>query len=446
VIKIILAAIMISIGCIAACNAQVSYSENPFVFRLQQPVPEIYGGIFVHDLNGDGTFDFVVTSENYIGAYSHNGELLWLKEIDIKLWDSTHHPSAIAGDMDGDGQQEVAFLISDQITIVDGATGNAEKTLPAGEAIAMAIANLRGLGDRDVVLQYSQTELKAIKLDDGSQLWETDEYRGIEHSPLRQADLDGDGLDEIAGASIIDHDGKKMNDWDLGGVYKSIDSIAIGDVVPGYPLEVALAEQRGANSHTDVVNPDRIVFRSLNPWNWEDPDKVTIGNFDPSKAGLEIFNRSSGGDGTCPRGNEEPYASEEGPWVLDSAGNLLNKYYINDSKPDWWTGHGIEEISKIDWDGDDVDEIAAKERHKNGAWAIINPMTGQFLEIFREKVVRLYVVDIQGDYREEVVILDEDGSVKVFWNGEDNPYPQKPRYWTQNHYKRQKQNWNYYSP
>jgi hypothetical protein len=237
-----------------------------------------------------------------------------------------------------------------------------------------------------------------------------------------------------------------MNSWDLGGVYESMDSLVIADVVPGLPLEAVLAEQRGDQSHTDVVNPERIVFRALNPWNWEDPDKLAVGDFDPSRPGLEIFNRSSGGDGVCPRGREEPYVEEEGPWVLDATGQLLAKYYINDYKPPWWTGHGIEEICRIDWDGDAADELVAKERHKNGAGAIVDAMTGEFRQIFEAAAVRIYGADVRGDSREEVIIVDESGEVRVFWDARPHPGPMRPRPWSQQHYRRQKQNWNYYSP
>jgi len=417
-------------------------------FQLRQPTPDGGGSIFVHDVNGDGLRDFLVTSSEHIGAYDNAGTNLWIRKGDIKLSDYYHHPSAIAGDMDGDGEQEVAYLTTaNQLVILDGRTGGVEKTLPdLGAVTTVAIADLRGEGDRDAILQYSQTEIRAIRLDNGTTLWETNEYRGVEHSPLRQADLDGDGLDEVAGASIIDHDGRRMNAWDLGDVYRHMDSIVIADIVPGGPLEVALAEQRGARSHTDVVNPERIVFRSLNPWDWEDPDKLAVGDFDRTRTGLEIFNRSSGSDGTAPRGKQEPYRYEEAPWVLDSEGNLIGKYYLNDKKPSWWTGHGLEEICRIDWDGDSVDEIVGKERHKNGAAAIVDPITGEFREILRAKAVRAYAADILGDYREEVIIVDEAGLVRVFWNDEDNANPAKPRYWAQQHYRRQKQNWNYYSP
>ncbi len=444
-------------GCAAFTETDHShisaYSTNPFVFKLEQPVPndgggDGGGGVFAHELNGDGLFDFVITSQNNIAAYDHNGTKLWGISGDIKLWAHYHHPSAIAGDMDGDGRQEVAYLTTaDTIKIVDGKTGAVKKTLTdIGQPTAMAIANLRAKGDRDIILQYSQTFIKAIRADNGADLWQTDQFRGTEHSPLRVADLDGDGMDEVAGTNIIDHDGTKMNSWDLGGVYKSADSIVIADIVPGYPLEVAIAEQRGANSHTDVVNSDRIVFRTLNPWNWEDPDKLAVGDFDSTRKGLEIFNRSSGGDGVCPRGKREPFADEECPWVIDARGEHICKYYINDSKPAWWTGHGLEVICRIDWDGDREDEIVGKERHKYGAGAIVNPMTGEFKKIFVCKAVRIYAADIQADYREEVITINTDGTVKIFFNDTPNDNPPKPRYWKQQHYRRQKQNWNYYSP
>ncbi len=392
--------------------------------------------------------DFVVTSDGHIGAYSNAGKRLWTRKTDIRLFPYTHHPSAIAGDMDGDRKQEVAYLTeSKQVTILDGATGAVKKTLTGlGDPVAMAIANLRGKGDRDIILQYSQTKLRAVKAEDGARLWEVGDYHGIEHSPLRQADLDGDGRDEVAGANIIDHDGTTMNKWDLGGIHESADSIVIGDIVPGYPIEVAIAEQRGGNSHTDVVNHREILFRALNPWNWEDPDKLAVGDFDPKRPGLEIYNRSSGGDGTAKRGREEPYVEEEAPWVLDARGKLVSKYYVNDKKPEWWTGHGLEEICRIDWDGDAGDEIMGKERHKNGAGAIVDPITGDFRLVFRAKAVRAYAADVQGDYREEVILLDEDGHVMIFSNPDRNKNAAKPRYWTVQHYKRQKQNWNYYSP
>ncbi len=445
----LLLCVLESAFALAIAPAQEPLSEGVGLreFPLAQPVPE-KGGLFAHDVDDDGQLDFVVTSPGHVGAYDQSGTPKWVHRGEVAFWPFSAHPCAIAGDLDGDGKQEVAYLTGDQrVVIVDGLTGepDGEVQLPK-PTTAMAIANLRGLGDRDILIQYDQTHIAAVRADTGEVLWETDEYRGIEHSPFRAADLDGDGKDEVAGASIIDDDGRKMNEWDLGDSYLGMDSFVIADVIPGYPLEVVLAEQRGANSHTDVVNADEIVYHSLNPWNWEDPDKVTAGDFDPDRPGLEVFNRSSGGDGTTPRGDEEPFVNEEAPWVLDATGTTIAKYYINDHKPEWWTGHGIEGVSRIDWDGDAADELVAKERHKNGAGAIVAPLTGEFVELFPGKAMLIYAVDLEGDSREEVVTLDESGTIRIYSNTRPNPHPERPRPWDQQHYRRQKQNWNYYSP
>ena len=419
-------------------------------FALAQPFPSdaALGGVFVHDLDRDKRMDFVVSSEGHVGAYRHTGETMWVWNGSIRLFEYSHHPSVIAGNLDGGNDEEVAFLLADHILLVlNASTGETKYRLDGlGEPVAIGVANLRGLGDQDIVLQYDLTHLRAIQGEDGKTIWETDEYKSIEHSPFRQADLDGDGLDEIAGAALVDHDGKLMHEWVLDGRHESMDSIVIADIEPGGPLEVALAEQRGANSQTDVVNSQRILWRALNPWDWEDPDKLVAGEFDPERPGLEVFNRSSGGDGVAPRGEEEPFVEEEAPWVLDARGELITKYYVNDKKPEWWTGHGIEEIFRIDWDGDAKVELAGKERHKVGAGAIVDAISGEFLLVLRAKAVRLYVADIEGDSREEVIVIDESGSIKVFTNADPNPHAPKPSPWARSEYRRQKQNWNYYSP
>lgn len=417
-------------------------------FPLRALPSEVYGGIFSHDLDGDGALDLVVTGPGFIDAYAQDGALLWTHEANIKLWEFSHHPSAIAGDLGGDGAQEIAYLSDGgEIAVLDARTGEAKWSFEApGEPWALVVLNVRGQGDRELLLQYSQERILVVDAVTGDPIWETEAYRGIEHSPARVADLDGDGLDEVAGAVIIDDDGSVMSPWDPGGRYRSMDSMVIADVVPGFPLEVVMAEQIGADSHTVVLNSEGIVFSALNPWDWEDPDKVVAGDFDPDRPGLEIFNRSSGGDGTARRGNEEPYRNELAPWVLSSSGELISRYHLLDMAPEGWTGHGIEEIAAIDWFGDGRDYIAGKERHTLGRSAVIDPITGEFLEVFDTASLRLYVIDLQDDAREEVVSIEEDGSLRIFWNPAPSGDPGARSPWDQQHYRRQKQNWNYYSP
>jgi hypothetical protein len=51
----------------------------------------------------------------------------------------------------------------------------------------------------------------------------------------------------------------------------------------------------------------------------------------------------------------------------------------------------------------------------------------------------------------DVHLLGADGvvvsgsEVHVYWNPKPHPNPHRPRLWTQNHYRRGKMNWNYYS-
>ncbi|MBD3173781.1 MAG: hypothetical protein GF320_01265 [Armatimonadia bacterium] len=417
-------------------------------FRIEESLDQTWGGLFAHDLDGDGELDFVFTGPGFIAAYDKDGNRLWHRDAAIVLFPYTHHPSAIAGDMDGDGQQEVGYLDEDdEVKIVDGATGEPDWSFdPPGQPRALVLMNARGEGDRDILLQMDQTHLMVVDAQSGRPVWGTQEYRGIEHSPAKVADLDGDGRDEVAGAVIIDDDSGVLSPWDPGDRYRSMDSLAIADVIPGLPLEVVMAEQLGADSHTVVLSPDELVWSALNPWDWEDPDKVVVGDFDPGRPGLEIFNRSSGGDGTAKRGNEEPYSNELAPWVLDSSGELISKYHLLDKAPEGWTGHGIEEIFPIDWDGSGRQLIAGTERHTLGRSAIIEPITGEFVEVFDTAATRLYVVDLEGDAREEVVAVDEDGTVHVFGNPDPSAAPGAPSPWTLEHYRRGKQNWNYYSP
>jgi hypothetical protein len=69
------------------------------VITLQQNVPEKdnRGSLFACELDGDGQIDFLVTSPGAIGAYGHNGELLWLKYDDICLSRSANGGSGYPG-------------------------------------------------------------------------------------------------------------------------------------------------------------------------------------------------------------------------------------------------------------------------------------------------------------------------------------------------------------
>lgn len=58
---------------------------------------------------------------------------------------------------------------------------------------------------------------------------------------------------------------------------------------------------------------------------------------------------------------------------------------------------------------------------------------------------RLYVADVAGDWREEIIVLDAN-ELHVYQNTAPNPRPNEKRLWTRRNYRRLKQCHNYYSP
>jgi hypothetical protein len=439
----------------------VQYAQNPLVIRLDSqlvPKSDSGGGMIVHDLDGDGRMDFIVTTYEAVGAYGHDGARLWVATPGVYLadvWTSLaggKRPGVIAADIDGDGRQEVGYLMNARVLrILDGATGVEKTRIQSGGAEAVIIANLRGLGDRDAVFQYDQTSMKAVRLDTGETLWTTNAFHGIEKRPARQADLDGDGRDELCGSNIIGPDGKLAHTWDLvrdipGFNWHDVDSVAIGDIRPGGQLEVAIAEQGGTN--------EAIMFGLGGIYYWTrnqnnrcceithgkecievDPDKVALGNF-AGDDGLEFIANSA-----CGRA----------PWVLDPNGVIIAQWIVDQTKPAGWLVGGIEDIVAIDWFGEQYQSILAKERCVDkgcppyGGAAVIDGMTGQFYKRFVVTGVRVHAADVSGDYREEVLVLDIDGSLKVFWN-EQPAAMKRVGYWTRQLYRRQKQNWGHYTP
>lgn len=448
------------------------YGSNPFIIPIQQPAVTDRGGIIVSDLDGDGLLDYLVstkddplssqTSRATIGAYSHHGTTLWVKDVDLRINEITHGfpglfgPGLAAGDVDEDSETEVLHLdTGNSLVIRNGLTGEVERTLALpipqggiGRWGLIQIVNLRGVGDRDLILQADHDPqtlevtnispwLSAISLDTGELLWSTSEYYGPRHGGFRAADVDNDGLDEVVGGVFIDHDGTRMNSWnyqDIGGD-SHLDALNINDIKPEIPgLETVILEERypRVNNEVAFVNPNQVFTYTSR--NGDEPQNTAVADFDPTRAGLEVWIRS--------RFNED-----QRPWVFDANGNVVAEWIMNEKKPVGWSVRGIETIYSIDWSGGDKHYIAGKERHTEGKIAVIDAMTGDFIRWWEEHAARMFVADVSGDYREEIIVLNNNSSeIRIYWNDTVNPNPIKLRKWRQNQYKRQKQNYNYYSP
>ncbi|MFC2076135.1 hypothetical protein ACFLT7_03535 [candidate division KSB1 bacterium] len=438
------------------------YTDNPFVIELDQPPMGQRGGLIVHDLTGDGLLDYVVSQkeepwEQYdspatIGAYAHDGSVLWIQSVDLKNDGNAENvglpgwsgPGIAAGDVDGDGAPELLHLdTGGRVVIRNGSDGEIKVTfkvaLPKGATRwgQIQIVNLRGEGDRDLILQADPLPfnwLTAVRIDTGQILWTYNKYKGPQHGGFRACDIDGDGRDEVVGGTIIDDNGRRMNRWDYRKISGHFDSVFIYDVRPDVPgLEIVLLEEsHEGDDRVALVSPTRIFF--LSSRDGDEPQNSAVGEFDLQSPGLEIWNRS--------RFNED-----QRPWVIDSRGKVIAEWVMNEVKPADWSVRGVEFIYSIDWDGGERQLAAAKERHVDGKVCVFDPVTGEFVEVWDEAAARVLVADVSGDYREEVMVVNSAASeLHVYHNDSPNSNKPKPRYWNSNHYQRQKQNYNYYSP
>jgi hypothetical protein len=77
--------------------------------------------------------------------------------------------------------------------------------------------------------------------------------------------------------------------------------------------------------------------------------------------------------------------------------------------------------------------------------AIFDAFSGEFLHRFKENADRLYVADVFGDWREELIVLNGN-ELHIYENTAPNSKADRPRLWIKNYYKRSKMTWNYYNP
>jgi hypothetical protein len=430
------------------------YHRNPFVIATDAPEHTgTEGGIIAADLTGDELPDYLLTRPGYVGAFRHDGSPLWSKSIDIRVAGQSeshglpghHGPGLQAGDVDADGKAEVVYLTQDGLLhIADGSTGE-DKTcvrvpVPGGAErweIA-AIANLRGLGDCDVILQATNAEgyrmgrylaAYAAEALGGEPLWSTGDYVGCAHNGLRLADIDGDGRDEVLGATVIGDDGARLLALPVRG---HLDSIFVHDVLPDRSgLEVVALEEGGEEGNrVFLFGAGELIWETH--YQHQEPQNAAVGKFDPDREGLQVWCRSR-------------YNEHQKPFVFDARGELIAHWEMDDVAPKDWTPRGVEVIWTIDWTGAPKQLAAAKERHESGDVCVFDPLSGEFVLTIPEKADRLYVADVSGDWREELIVV-AGSEIHIYHNEAPNKQPDRPRLWSQQHYRRSKMNWNYYSP
>ncbi len=460
---LVLSITVVGVAC-AAPDSQPAPASQPdsvtrTVIALDIPGPDDQdsaGGMLVADVTGDGKPDFLVTVRGHLAVYGNDGRKLWIAKTDIVVGGQSesqglpghHGPGVAAGDVDGDGRVEVVYLTKDgTLHVVDGATGKAKATArpPVPEGAARweqaMIADFRGHGDRDILLQATNATgyrmgkyLAAYAIDDllagKGPLWATDEFRACAHNGARLADLNGDGRDEVLGAGIFSHEGKPMV---MPAAHDGhIDSVFVVDVLPDREgLEVVLLEEgRGDSNCVQLLGADRPIWRVDH--RRHEPQNAAVGRFRKGSDAMYVWCRSR-------------YNKHQKPFVFDAAGELVSEYAMDDVAPAGWTDSGVEVIHTIDWTGERHQLACAKERHTSGDVALFEPIFGRFVLRIPEKADRLYVADVFGDWREEILVL-AGSELHIYQNNAPNPRPREKRLWDDRNYRRLKQCHNYYSP
>ncbi|MFO7908089.1 MAG: FG-GAP-like repeat-containing protein [Planctomycetota bacterium] len=428
------------------------------VIRLGLPGPsseeDSTGGIIAADVNDDNKPDFLVTCTGHLAVYDNSGSKLWVEDTDLVVGGQSesqglpghHGPGVAAGDVDDDGRTEVVFLTQDRILhFVDGATGKAKATcrppVPEGARrweVAM-VADFRGNGgDGDLVLQATNQSgyrtgryLAAYTyqgLVNGKQpLWTTDEFVSCAHNAARLADLDKDGRDEVLGATVLSSSGQLL--VRAQPFQGHMDSVFAADVCPDSPgWEVVLLEE-GSNC-VQVLGLQGPMWRE--DFKRQEPQNAAVGRFKQGSREAFIWCRSR-------------YNEHQKPFVFDSRGTLAFDYEMDDVAPPNWTDSGVEVIHAIDWTGKRQQLACAKERHCSGDVCLFEPLTGKFVRRILEQADRLYVADVRGDWREEIIVLSGN-ELHIYQNQAVNPRPDQPRLWNDRNYRRLKQCHNYYSP
>ena len=438
------------LGAVALAEA-----PQPTVIPLDIPAPrDTAGGVVAADLNGDAKPDFLVTVPGHVAAYDNSGRKLWIANADVMVsvkaetngLPGHHAPGVAAGDVDADGRCEVVFLTKERVLhVLDGATGKEKATVqppvPDGAdrwEVAMA-ADFRGTGgDGDLLLQATNRKgyrtgryLAAYRYEDlvagKKPLWTTDRFVSCAHNGARLADLDGDGRDEVLGATIFSPGGRLLA---RAAEFRGhVDSVFVADVQPGVPgLEVVLLEE-GSN-HVQLLGVKGPLWRVH--YLKQEPQNAAVGRFEAGSDEVFVWCRSR-------------YNEHQKPFVFDSRGRKVFDYRMDDVAPKGWTAAGVEVIHAIDWTGRRDQLACAKERHTEGDVCLFEPLSGRFVQRIRQKADRLYVADVTGDWREEIIVLSGN-KLYVYSNPAPNPRPDQPRLWATRNYRRLKQCHNYYSP
>jgi rhamnogalacturonan endolyase len=426
----------------------------------------------VGDLDGDGEYEIVLkqeqrprdnsqrgtTGETKLEAYKLDGAFLWRINLGKNIREGAHYTQFLVYDLDGDGKAEVICKTADgtvdgvgtvigdpkadhrnpdgyvldgpeYLTVFEGATGKALATVdylpPRGKVedwgdrygnrvdrFLACVAYLDGGRPSAVFCRgyYTRTVLVAWDWREGklTRRWTFDsdsagrEYRGQGDHSVSVADVDGDGRDDIVyGAMCVGSDGKGLYSTGLGHG----DALHVGDLDPDRPgLEVF-------NIHEHVKGDVGVSFRDARTgkvlWSKPSPDvgRGVAMDIDPRHPGVECWASGPGLSGVWNCKGEtvsqrKPRACNFGVWW---DGDLLRELLDRTT------------ISKWDWERESQTPLLRADgcASNNGT-----------------KATPCLCADILGDWREEVIWRSADNTELRIYT---TPIPTEHRLYTLMH-------------
>ena len=428
--------------------------------------------VMVGDLDGDGELELILkwdptnakdnsqpghTGNVLLDAYELDGTRLWRIDLGVNIRAGAHYSQPQVFDFDSDGRAEIIVKTADgttdgegtvigdpdadfrndagyvlggpeHLTVFEGATGRAVDTIdyvpPRGtlmdwgddygnrvDRFLSATAYLDGERPSAVFARgyYTRAVLWAVDFDGGqlTERWvfDSDEpgsegYAGQGNHNLSVADVDGDGRDEIVyGSATIDDDGTGLYTTGLGHG----DALHVGDFDPSRPgLEVFdVHESMTDSGHRGSTFRDAATGEIL--WSvpaQKDTGRGAMADIDPRHPGAEGWNVGQEAEWDSPVGSLRSASGElidtdipAANFVAKWDGDLLSE--IVDHEFDDEAGEGVPVI--YEWDYENAAQVPIFEpegvrtnNHTKG-----NPALQ---------------ADLLGDWREELIYRTADST------------------------------------
>ena len=403
------------------------------------------GKVAVADLNGDGTYDYIIRTPDsnvdpgkdgvldgrtyQIEAYLSDGTFLWSKDLGQGIEPGVWYSPFIAYDFNGDGKAEVALKTApadakrnakgrvdsgeEYLSVWDGMTGREMARVDWPERndrygnLVRQNRNQIGMAFLDGKTPYilacrgtyklmvvDAWELKGEKLVRAWR-WDGDEENPIIRSmgahSMVSGDVDGDGRDEmLLGSCMIDDNGTAL--WSAGLGHP--DKAYLTDIDPERPgMEVYLCLEPFHTNGRGVCMVDAKTGAQV--WNINHETKHVgngmVADFDPTRKGLECF------------ASEDSKGGSSDKYLLTANGQYIRR---NEDVPPcgswaWWDADLLRETMQ----NPPMSREEMMERWRSG-----KPI-GQDIVKWADKAVvdsniegsLQLIADLYGDWREELV-------------------------------------------